>query len=185
MIDALQIDRSNLINCNQVITAVGGSKLNCYGWLPIQFSINENFTTQPVYICDKVDKIYFSRRGCLETQILPPTFPFPMNSTVSAVSKSTVQPSQPSKRKNPPFAPKTLPYTPSPENIPKLKQFILDQFADTAFNTGERFPTMHVPPAQIHLKPDAVPYATHIPIPVPHHWKDEVKKVLMLMLKKR
>ena len=27
----------------------------------------------------------------------------------------------------------------------------------------------------IHLKPDAKPYATHVPISVPIHWRDEVK----------
>ena len=30
-------------------------------------------------------------------------------------------------------------------------------------------------PVHIHLKPDLKPYAVHIPIPVPFHWKEEVK----------
>ena len=37
--------------------------------------------TQPVYICDEVGKTYFSRKGCLETNILPASFPFPLPST--------------------------------------------------------------------------------------------------------
>ena len=37
---------------------------------------------------------------------------------------------------------------------------------------------MNTPPAHIHLKNDAVPHAQHIPIPIPHHWKQEVKASL-------
>ena len=35
-----------------------------------------------------------------------------------------------------------------------------------------------MPAASIHLRPDAIPKARHTPIPVPHNWKDEVKKAL-------
>ena len=37
---------------------------------------------------------------------------------------------------------------------------------------------MKTPPACIHLKPDAIPYARHTPIPIPHHWKAAIKKSL-------
>ena len=37
---------------------------------------------------------------------------------------------------------------------------------------------MHTKPVHIHLKPDAVPQAQHVPIPVPYHWKDRVKQDL-------
>lgn len=34
-------------------------------------------------------------------------------------------------------------------------------------------------PAHIHLKPPGyIPYAHHVPIPVPFHWKEEVKRSL-------
>ena len=31
-----------------------------------------------LYICDKVDRIYFSRSGCVEVGIIPREFPHPM-----------------------------------------------------------------------------------------------------------
>ena len=34
---------------------------------------------------------------------------------------------------------------------------------------------MNRKPVQIHLKPDAVPQAVHVPIPIPIYWKDQVK----------
>ena len=33
-------------------------------------------------------------------------------------------------------------------------------------------------PHKIHLVDDALPFAAHTPIPIPHHWKDEVKRQL-------
>ena len=77
LLQALGFTKENLIHCNKLVTAVEGSKI-CLGWLPITFKIHDNTTTQPVYICDKVGKIYFSRKGCLEINILPALFPFPI-----------------------------------------------------------------------------------------------------------
>ena len=34
---------------------------------------------------------------------------------------------------------------------------------------------MATPPARIHLQPNAIPFARHSPIPVPHHWKQLIK----------
>ena len=30
----------------------------------------------------------------------------------------------------------------------------------------------------IHIQEDAVPYAVHSPIPIPHHWRDDVEKII-------
>ena len=35
---------------------------------------------------------------------------------------------------------------------------------------------MDTTPAHIHLKPDTTPNATHTPIPIPYHWKQEIKE---------
>ena len=37
---------------------------------------------------------------------------------------------------------------------------------------------MNTPPAHIHLKNNAVPHTYCIPIPIPHHWKKQVKASL-------
>ena len=76
-----------------------------------------------------------------------------------------------------------LPYPATNENVPKLKQYILDQFSSIAFNTSRPFPAMDTTPAHIHLKLDTTSYAMHTPILIPYHWK-QIKKVLMLMYRK-
>ena len=58
--------------------------------------------------------------------------------------------------------PSKLPYPATTKDIPKLKQYIIEHFASSAFNTDSPFPSMETTPSQIHLKPNAVPYATHI-----------------------
>ena len=43
---------------------------------------------------------------------------------------------------------------------------------------------MQTPPAHIHLKSNAVPYARHTPIPIPHHWRSTIKEGLDLDVQK-
>ena len=80
-------------------------------------------------------------------------------------------------RQPPPKKHAHLPYLATNENVPKLKQYILDQFSFIAFNTSRPFPAMDTTPAHIHLKLDTTSYATHIPILIPYHWK-QIKESL-------
>ena len=85
------LDTHDLIPCYKQVKAVGGSKLTCYGWLPITFRIGKNTTKQPVYICDKVYQFYFGKKGCVDVNVLSQVFPFPMNSssqTVATINQS-------------------------------------------------------------------------------------------------
>ena len=83
-----------------------------------------------------------------------------------------------------PSWPTPLPYQPTVKNIPKLEQFLKTQFASSAFNCGPPFPETNTPPPHIHLKCTAVPHAHHIPISIPHHWKQQVKASLDTDVKK-
>ena len=199
LLQALGFTKEILIPSNKIVTPAGGSKISCLGWLTITFKIHDN-TTQPIYICDKVDRICFIRKGCLETNILPALFPFPMPSKEQeSVQSVTVDTSVPNHqdmshivsqngynttyydthttaklthaRQPPPDKPAHLPYPATNENVPKLKQYILDQFSSSAFNSSSPFLAMDTTPAHIHFKLDATPYATHTPIPIPFHWK--------------
>ena len=79
---------SDLRPCHKKIRAVGGSILISKGWLPVKFDIDGNVTTQPVYICDNVDKFFFSKQGCIATNILPPCYPQPMEPSVHSPANS-------------------------------------------------------------------------------------------------
>lgn len=172
-----------LIPTNKSVTAVGGTKLTCHGWIPVKFNIGKHVTKQPLYICDKVDRIYFSRKGCTETKILPKTFPFPMDSNpgeVCAINSATESNSGTNLQTIPP-RPEKIPFPPTEEHIPHLEKYLLEKFEATAFNrSATPFPTMsgRQPPAHIHVLDNAKPRAYHTPIPVPLHLRDGVKKQL-------
>lgn len=68
-IKRLNCDVRNLRQNNTRITAVGGTKLKCHGWLPVEFKIKKYKTTQPLYICDDIDRIYFSKEEGIDTHI--------------------------------------------------------------------------------------------------------------------
>ena len=169
----LGLTQHQLRPCTKRVTAVGGSILTCTGWLPVKFEIEKQATVQPLFFCTKVDRLYFSKQGCIELNILPLQFPQPMPTptpaTISAVQQC---------RSPPPPRPTQLPYPATPENVPKLEAYLREQFASSAFNNSPPFPSLSGPPAKIHLKPGAVPHARHTPIPIPHHWKVKVKESL-------
>ena len=169
------IKYSQLQQCNKKVKTVGGLELICRGWLPIKFEIEGHTTTQPVYFCEKVDRLYFSKQGCIAVNILSSDYPYPMHS-LKAHAKSIEEITF---RQPPPQRPISIPFPALPENIGKLEQYIRDRFADSVFNNSAPFPALSGPPAKIHIKPDAIPFAArHTPVPVPHHWKAAVKNSL-------
>ena len=77
-----------------------------------------------------------------------------------------------------PTRPKKLPFPPTEQNIPRLKEWFLQHFASTSFRKNWEFPPMSGPAAHIHLKEGAVPKARHNPIPVLFHFKEPVRQAL-------
>ena len=70
-----------------------------------------------------------------------------------------------------------LPHPATTENIPKLKNFLLSYYKSSTFNTCEHqvLPKMDGPPMKLMVNPDAKHVAWHAPVPVPIHWREEVK----------
>ena len=177
------LTEKNLIPSKKKVRTVGGFSLVCQGWLPVKFKIGIAHTKQALYICSKVQVLYFSKAACLDIGILPPCFPKPMTSPPSKICEAIRPDIQRHNIQNPAKTPKfdypkTPPYPPNNSNIQKLKEWLLDNFATTVFNNSGKFPAMSGPPAHIHLKEGATPKAKHNPIPVPYHYKEEVKKAL-------
>ena len=79
------LNTHDLIPCYKQVKAIGGSKLICHSWLPIIFQTGKNTTKQLVYICDKVHRFYFGKKGCVDVTILSQLFPFPMNSSSQTI----------------------------------------------------------------------------------------------------
>ena len=155
---------------------LGGFSLAYQGWLPVTFEIGSRTTKQALYICNKIQVIYFSKEACIDVGILPPCFLKTMTSPPSV----TCDPIHPAHKTDKPIFenPKTPPYPPTSKNIQNLKQWQWDQFATRVFDKSGKFPAMSGPPVHNHLKDGAISKAKHNPIPVPYHYREEVEKVL-------
>ena len=182
------ISEKNLVPSSKKVRTVGGFSLTCQGWLPVTFKVGEKTTKQALYICRNVQILYFSKDACMDVGILPPCFPKPMTSPPSLIDpiRCDAAHSKPrlsevdlsEKTKTNSNYPRTPPFSPTSENVPKLKEWLLERFATTVFNSRGKFPAMSGPPAHIHLKEGSTPKARHNPIPVPYHYKEQVKEAL-------
>ena len=68
----------------------------------------------------------------------------------------------------------------SNKDLPALKQWLLDHYAASTFNTCEHqpLPLMKCEPLELHVDPEAKPIAVHKPGLVPIHWQEQVYKDL-------
>ena len=184
------ISEKNLVPSSKKVRTVGGFSLTYQGLLPVAFKVGEKTTKQALYICRNVQILYFSKDACIDVGILPPCFPRPMISPPLLIDPircdavhsepplSEVDLSEKQKTKTNSNYPRTPPFSPTSENVHKLKKWLLERFANTVFNSSGKFPTMSGPPAHIHLKEGSTPKARHNPIPVPYHYKEQVKEAL-------
>ena len=81
-------------------------------------------------------------------------------------------------RSLPPTDQPRLPCAPTEANLPALKQYILDRYSSSTFNTCEKQKLPLIsgsPPLELHVDPEAKPVACHIPASVPLHWQEQVR----------
>ena len=67
----------------------------------------------------------------------------------------------------------SLPYPATEENIPKLRESMLDRYRASAFNVckTELLPMIKgSPPLQLHVPSTSKPFACHVPATIPLHW---------------
>ena len=96
----------------------------------------------------------------------------------SGVSDLTDSPCTCPRRQLPPNDPPVLPCEPTVENLPTLRQYIVERYAASAFNTCEQQPLplmTNSPPLRLFMDENVAPVAVHSPAPVPLHWEGPVK----------
>ena len=185
---------NNLIPSRKVAQAVGGFTLICLVWLPVEFIVHEKTTKQALNTCQKIQHLYFSKAACIDVRILPKDFP---NSTAtippiedmamqcipltSTHKTSDASPKHNRVEEQLPTRSQKLPFSPTEQNIHRLKNWLLKHFAETALKNNGEFPPMS---AHIHLKEGAVSKARHSPIPVPIPLKEPVRQALWENVKK-
>ena len=81
-------------------------------------------------------------------------------------------------RGKPPPPKEKLPFPATPENIPRLRQWLVEHYSGCAFNqcTHQKLPLMKgAPPLRLHVDTEARPVACHRPGNVPLHLMESVK----------
>ena len=156
-----------------------------------------------VYVSEDANGFYLSCEAMIDLAIVPPNFPSvgaaasdyeqqlygqkatdhyrALNAGCSEPSSNPESPCTCPVRTVVPYRPKELPYACVPSNNDRMKEWLLQTFASSTFNTCPHrpLPCMTGPPVEIHLKDDASPKAVHKPAPVPVHWQDQVYKDLL------
>ena len=84
-------------------------------------------------------------------------------------------------RELPPEVPDAIPFAPVIENVPKLKEWILERYKSSSFNVCPHQPLPLVtssPPMRLYMEESARPVAIHKAPPVPVHWEAQVKEAI-------
>jgi len=147
-------------------------------------------TRQLTYVTDNSDKFFISREACADLGVVSNTFPIVGEATATTVNQNIedndisnlssesglTAPCSCPRRQLPPSRPQ-LPFPATEANKGRLRQFLVDYYKSSTFNTCDHqpLPLMDGPPMKLMVDPDAEPVAHHTPVPVPLHWQNDVK----------
>ena len=191
----LGLNSEDLFPISTNLNTVTGAPVDLLGGLLLEFSgVNPKTgvgrsTRQLAYVSTTVPYPFLSREACADLGLIPADFPsigsFGDNNSIAAVrctnngvENSDDLPCACPLRQLPPAEPPTLPCKPTVENLPILRQHIIDRYAASAFNTCERQPLPLIkdsPPLRLFVDEKAKPVAVHTPAAVPLHWDAQVQ----------
>ena len=204
-INRLGVTSKDLIPVTMRMHAANNAGINILGAVILRLSGESPSgqrleTRQLVYVTDSSDRVFLSREACTDLGMLPRQFPTigevpEMKDSSSSVTHSTQQHQQESpgtplsndtgltapcncpKRQLPPPKPDHIPFAPTEENREKLQEWLLNYYRSSTFNMCEHqpLPMMEGPPMHLMIDPEATPVAHHKPLPVPLHWRDDIK----------
>jgi hypothetical protein len=186
ILKVLNVSEKFLIPTSHRIIGVTQSCMDIAGVLLLKIEAEGRISRQVVYVSRNTKGFYLSEQAQIDLGVLPVDYPiancFPPRSSIVASSDEAhvLNPTAPCgclARSSTPPRPDQLPFSPTPENRDALEKWLLDYYGASAFNTcqHQQLPKMSGRPLDIHLREDAQPKAYHCPIPVPHHWKKQVK----------
>ena len=182
----LGITEADLVPTSMRMHAANGDPIDISGAVILRISGHRNGNRQEsrqfVYITPATDTMYLSRDACRDLGMIDAAFPAVGLASVSADGLNIDEYSTCScpRRQTPPPKPTKLPMPATDENADALRQWLVNYYSTSTFNTCEHQPltTMDGPPLRIMISPDAEPVAHHKAIPVPLHWQTEVKAAL-------
>ena len=197
------LNDNDLTPCAMELTSADKSSIKIVGAIPVVISdAGTGLTTRQIlYISNNASSFLLSLEACSDLNLVETDFPVSKNKCISmegqeATNGSEVHGTPESSmsgsrqsltrskcdckcpdRVKPPETPSSMPFEPTPENIPALENWIREFYASSAFNCCEcqPLPKMHGPPLKIFIKDGVKPVAAHTPIPIPLHWQKQVK----------
>ena len=179
--------REDLIPVRQKLNAVSNNNIRIFGAVILRlsgdpFGTDTNQCGTITYVSPDVNGFYLSNEAMKQLQIVPPDFPS-INQPGNVHTLHTPDAHETctcGDRAMPPEPPQDLPFEPKPENIPKMKQWLLDRYALSTFNKcpHQPIPKMSGPPLSIHVDPKATPISCRVPSLVPLHYLDRADSLL-------
>ena len=158
---------------NHSITGASDGSLDIMGTLLVKIKSNvTGLTTRTmIYICSNKSTTILLKTVCRKIGIASVEDNAECNARESKVKCDCPV------RSATPNLPTALPFQTVEENLPKLEEWIKDFWASSAFNTCPHQPLQEMKgePLSITFKDNYVPVQRHKPVPVPYHWKEQVK----------
>ena len=175
----LGLNHKHLVKTSRRLQHAAGGGLQVLGTIRVQLSLQGRQVSENMFVVAGVDDIFLSLSACKHLSSVHSDFPSQQIGAISSADPSAVADVPSDKPRQLPDRPIQPPFPPTEENIPKLEAWLKEHFSDSTFNTTSKpLPAMSGPPHHIHLKDGAETFVAHTPIPVPHHWKKEVKRQL-------
>lgn len=192
---------SDLIPVKHSLYAANKEKIDVLGAILIRLSGTDvdgelRSAAIMVYVSPRTHRFYLSKEALIQLDVIPRDFPRIGSATENCgISESAVfgdqingqsetdanlAPCGCPKRTLPPPRPQNLPFACTEGNIPKMREWLLQQYSSSTFNQckHQQLPGMAGPSIRLHVQPDAKPSAVHTPATVPLHWQEEVKDQL-------
>ena len=195
-LNALGAKRESIFPLSTVVNTVTKSSVDIIGGIFLRITAYDErsstvrSTRQLCYVSTTIRGIYLSEDACLALGCIPASFPTigdcaPIETPSPGKCENTGVGSSVSchcpKRAMPPADKPELPCQPTVENLPRLKEYILNRYAASGFNCCENQPLPlmdSAPPLRLFVDPQATPVAAFSPSAIPIHWNAAVKEGL-------
>jgi len=182
----------DLIPVNSSLSAANSSCINIEGAIFVTLSGTKDdgsIVSSPamVYISSSVNGCYLCHESLIDLGIIPDNFPsvgeaFALTNSCVITEEAKLAAANshncscPRRTAVPP-RPAQLPVKCVPQNIDAMRDWLLQTFSSSTFNTcpHQPLPCMNGPPIEMHLDPTATPKVCHTPATVPLHWQEKVK----------
>ena len=170
----LGISPSRMLKTNHSINGAGDGSLNIMGALLVKVTSSSGLTARTMlYVCSNESTTILSKTVCKELGIASVDDDPSCNVRESRGEEKCDCPA----RAAVPDLPSDIPFDPVDENVSRLEDWMKEFWASSAFNTCPHQPLQEMTgePLNISFKENFTPVTRHKPVPVPYHWKEQVK----------